>query len=147
MPPRLLLTEPQPDSSRRVQHDPLTVLPFDLLHTVIQYLPVQDALSLMQASYHVCITTRPPTFWRNMIRIHLAPWFWEIETLVTGDELQGLDYKGLFLWLDKVTEPIFAMQGPFMGVANRRRIWNVCGVVADAYKVQLEQGQETKAER
>lgn len=137
MPPRLLLFEPQPDLSHKVQYDPLTILPFDVLHTVIQYLSVQDTLNLMQASYHVCSTTRDPMFWRSMIRTHLAPWFWEIETLITGDELQGFDYKGLLLWLDKVTKPGFGTRGPFMGVANRRRIWSVCGVVADAYWAEV----------
>ncbi|KAF3050559.1 hypothetical protein E8E11_004382 [Didymella keratinophila] len=146
MPPSLLATKPRPDLSHKVRHDPLTVLPFDILYTVIQYLSVQDALNLMQASYHVCITTREPTFWKGMIRTHLAPWFWEMETLTTGDKLQGFDYKGLFLRLDKVTEPKFGMQGPFMGVANCRRIWSVCGVVADAYNKQLDHGQETEAQ-
>jgi hypothetical protein len=146
MPPSLLLAEPLPDLSHKVQHDALTILPFDLLHTIIQYLPVHDTLNLMKASHHVCNTTREPTFWRSMIRAHLAPWFWEIESLFVGDEPQGFDYKRLFLWLDKVTEPKFGMQGPFIGVANRRRIWSVCGPIADAYTQQLDQGQETEIE-
>lgn len=141
MPPSLLLAEPQPDLFLKVQHDPLTILPFDILHTVMDHLPVQDALSLMQASYHVCTTTREPTFWRSIIRTHLAPWFWEIENLVTGDEISGLHYKRLFLWLDKVTESKPGMRDPFMGVANRRRIWTVCGLVAGAYNKGLGQEQ------
>ena len=147
MPPSLFLVEPRPDLENKVQLDTLTTLPFDLLHTVIQYLPVQDTLNLMQASHHICVTTREPTFWRSMIRAHIAPWFWEIETLVTGDELKGFDYKGLFLWLDKITEPKFGMQSPFMGVANRRRIWSVCGLVADAYEKQLGKEQEIEAQK
>lgn len=80
-----------------------------------------------------------------MIRTHLAPWLWEIIDLVDGDELPGFDYKGLFLWLDKVTQPKFGMGGPFMGVANRRRIWGVCGQLVDAYKDQLNTMQDAEA--
>ncbi|KAF3038607.1 hypothetical protein E8E12_000886 [Didymella heteroderae] len=146
MPPSLLLVEPQPDLSLKVQHDPLSILPFDLLCTILQHLSVHDTLNLMQASHHVCTTTREPTFWRSMIRTHIAPWFWETQSLVNGETLQGFDYKGLFLWLDKITEPKLGMQGPFLGVANRRRIWSVCGLVANAYKIQLGQDQEFEAQ-
>lgn len=93
----------------------------------------------MRASYHVHTATAEPQFWIRMIRTHLAPWFWEIDDLVTErDFIPALDYKSLFLWLDKVTTPKYGLEGPFMGVANRRRIWGVCGQLAPAYKLGLD---------
>lgn len=43
------------------------------------------------------------------------------------------DYKGLFLWLEKYTKPRKGLEGPFMGIANRRRIWGVCEQYAALY--------------
>ncbi|KAJ4368653.1 hypothetical protein N0V86_009562 [Didymella sp. IMI 355093] len=145
MPSSLRLAEPQPDFPHKVQRDPLTIFPFDVLHTILQNLSVQDALNFMQASHHVCSTTRDPAFWRSMIRTHLAPWFWEIENLVNSGELRSVNFKALLLWLDGVVRPELGMQGPFMGVANRRRVWRVCGQVADKYETQLGKEQEIKA--
>ena len=91
----------------------------------------------MQASQHVCTITREPQYWAGMIQYHLAPWFWELGDLVA--EQNFVDYKGLFLWLEAVTRPRKGVSGPWMGLANRRRIWGVCGQLADAYRVALEQ--------
>jgi hypothetical protein len=114
-------------------------LPFDILDTIFQHLSVNDTLRLMQASYHVNTTTAEPQFWVRMIRTHLAPWFWEIGDLLAERILSSdFDYKRLFLWLDKVTTPKYGLYAPFMGVANRRRIWGVCGQLAPAYKLGLD---------
>lgn len=49
------------------------------------------------------------------------------------------------LWLNEGAEPRFGMRDSFLGVANRRRIWTVCGLVADAYDTQLGQGHGVRA--
>lgn len=71
-----------------------------------------------------------------MIEYHLMPWFWEISNLISDQNF--LDYKGVFVWLEKVTRPRKGVKGPWMGVANRRRIWKVCGLLEEDYAVALE---------
>ena len=74
-----------------------------------------------------------------MIRKHLVPFFWEMLPLIDqSDLLPDFDYKTLFLWLDKVTTPEYGIAGPFMHVANRRRIWGVCEQLAPAYERGIE---------
>lgn len=54
-------------------------------------------------------------------------------------EQDHMDYKGLFLFLDAATQPRKGITGPWMALANRRRIWGVCGQLVDAYMEALEQ--------
>jgi hypothetical protein len=71
-----------------------------------------------------------------MIRREILPWLWELEPNLI---LDIIDAKGLYLWLDKVTTPRFGMEGPFMGIANRRRIWRVCEEVKKVYMERVSQ--------
>ncbi|KAF2623114.1 hypothetical protein BU25DRAFT_462263 [Macroventuria anomochaeta] len=142
LPDELLSTSASPDLSHKVQHDPLGVLHFDILCGICQCLPIEDTLKLMQASYHVSSLTRNRTFWRQMTRLHLAPWLWETKNIACNrDPYPDFDHKGLFLWLDKVTRPTFGMEGPFMGIANRRRIWNVCEQLAPVYNLRVNRAR------
>ncbi|OJD31475.1 f-box domain protein [Diplodia corticola] len=50
---------------------------------------------------------------------------------------EDVDYRKLFLWLDHATTPKHWMDGPFLAVANRRRIWGVCEQLADTYHARL----------
>ncbi|KAF9690589.1 hypothetical protein EKO04_011428 [Ascochyta lentis] len=138
MPAKLLHTSTTPDLFKKVQHDALNVLPFDILYTMFQHLKIQDILNLMQASWHVYSLTRDRSFWRQMIRSHLAPWFWELDrTAALFEAHPNLDYKGMFLWLNMATHPKCGMEGPFMGIANRRRIWNVCEQLSPIYNLKV----------
>lgn len=71
-----------------------------------------------------------------MIENHLTPWFWEVSSLIAEQGL--IDHKGLFVWLDAMTTPRVRVRDPWLGVANRRRIWGVCGQLADEYGEALE---------
>lgn len=113
--------------SQKVRNDPLVVLPYDILFSLSEELSFKDMRSLMQSSWFVFNSTRSSAFWRQKIRTLITPWFWEASMLLevySHDET--LNWKDLFLWLDTVTQPQFAMSGPFMGIANRRRIWEAC---------------------
>jgi hypothetical protein len=134
LPAELFQTSAPPNLSHKVRSDPLGVLPFDILYNVFQYLPVEDALKLMQASWHVFSLTRNRSFWRQMTRLHLMPWFWELT--VHHESHPDIDYKGMFLWLEKTTRPKYGIEGPFIGIANRRRIWNVCKQLAPSYQLK-----------
>ncbi|KAL0256786.1 hypothetical protein SLS55_009183 [Diplodia seriata] len=51
--------------------------------------------------------------------------------------VEDCDYRKLFLWLEQETRPRGWMDGPFLAVANRRRIWAVCEQLAERYHERL----------
>ncbi|KAH5253954.1 hypothetical protein HBI71_143270 [Parastagonospora nodorum] len=125
--------------AHKVCDDPLATLPYDVLHGVFAHLSLKDTLSLMKASWHVLESTRDATFWRLMIRVHITDFFWELKELFkTTTFPETFDWKGMFQWLDQTTRGSFAMEGPMMAIANRRRIWNVCQQLAPLYYEKLE---------
>lgn len=68
------------------------------------------------------------------MRLHLSPWFWEVNDLLSNTTFpETFNFKGAFLWLDDITTPRFGMDGPMMGIANRRRIWQVCQQLTPQY--------------
>ncbi|KAF2993586.1 hypothetical protein E8E13_000514 [Curvularia kusanoi] len=137
VPHKVLHAEPVPDFSYRIKNDSFSSLPVELLHMILSLVPAHDALNLMKASQHVCAVTREPYYWTKMIAKHLVPWFRGVESL--DAEQDNVDYKALFLFLDAATQPRKGLTGPWMALANRRRIWGVCGQLVDAYTEALEQ--------
>jgi hypothetical protein len=129
---------PPLDLAHKVRNDPLTMLPYDVLHGIFAQLSLKDTLSLMKASWHVFESTRDPAFWRLMIRVHIMSFFWELKDFFKVNTfLDTFDWKGTFQWLDEITKGTFGMEGPFMAIANRRRIWNVCEQLAPLYFEKL----------
>ncbi|KAF2708092.1 hypothetical protein K504DRAFT_468469 [Pleomassaria siparia CBS 279.74] len=121
-------------TTTKVSHDPFTALHYDILHLITQQLSTPDIFSLIHASPYIYRMTDNPTFWKHMMGRDIFPWFWEAMKLINGCELpEHFDYKGAYLWMDKVVRPKFGMTGPWMGVANRRRIWKLCVQLADSY--------------
>lgn len=110
------------------------------MHQIMLLLPSQSVVALCNASYpiHTSFRSSNRPFWRAAIH-SCMPWFWEIHILIkhgTVDD-ETTDYKGLFLWLEKNTESRLGMEGPFLGVANRRRIWGVCEQYAPLYSSRV----------
>ncbi|KAI9375090.1 hypothetical protein BJX61DRAFT_495256 [Aspergillus egyptiacus] len=121
------------DFQRKVVKDPLSALPYDILHLISCYLPGAAVLSLMTASLPVFMaTSRHNGFWKLRIQRDM-PWFWELRELITQCDYPDLDFKGLYLWLDKMTTPRFGIEDMLTGIANRRRIWGVCEKIRDLY--------------
>jgi hypothetical protein len=135
LPAQLFSTVPMTsDLSHKVRSDPLTMLPYDVLHGIFANLSVQDALSLIKASWHVLESTRDPAFWRLMIRLHIVPFFWELNGLLERSAFPStFDWRGMFQWLDEITKAKFGMNGPLGAIANRRRIWDVCQQLYSLY--------------
>jgi hypothetical protein len=129
MPKDLLSTKsPTFDFSHKVRDDGLDVLPYNVVHNVFEYLNIRDTLALRQACWHVFNQTRNNTkrFGKQMIQLHLSPWFWEVDDLVSSIDDPAFNFTRFFLWLEAATEPKVGMSGAFLGVANRWRIWNTC---------------------
>ncbi|KAH7406456.1 hypothetical protein DE146DRAFT_753024 [Phaeosphaeria sp. MPI-PUGE-AT-0046c] len=127
--------------AHKVREDPIAMLPYDILHGVFTELSMKDTLSLVQASWHVFDSTRDPAFWRLMIRVHIRPYFWELDDFFKSATLPDtFDWKGMFQWVNTITKGEFGMSGPLMSIANRRRIWEVCQQVASMYFEKLTAG-------
>jgi hypothetical protein len=121
--------------SEKVRHDPWQIVPYDVLLDIFEHVGTGDVLALMSASTHVLATTCNVAFWKHMLRVRILPWFWELNTLLKNSTLpETFDYKGLFVCINNVTAPEYGMEGPFMGIANRRRIWQACQPLVPMYK-------------
>ncbi|KLJ06740.1 hypothetical protein EMPG_17772 [Blastomyces silverae] len=117
--------------THKVRWDPFSIFPYDLLYSVLSFLPGDSILAFMAASWPVYSATRHPPFWKQLMYWGM-PWFWELHKVVR-EHPTDLDYKNLYLWLDTATVPKYGMDGPFLGIANRRRIWDACTQLAERY--------------
>ncbi|KAF9739198.1 hypothetical protein PMIN06_009236 [Paraphaeosphaeria minitans] len=123
---------------RKVQDDPLGMLPYDVLYEICTYLSFTDEKSFTQSSLHVYTSTQNGAFWKHMMRLHIYPWLWEAcDIMKEGVFSEDLDDKSLFLWLEAATRPRFGAGGPLMGIINRRRIWNTCQQLAPQYAEKM----------
>lgn len=113
-------------------NDPFGGLPYDVLHTILSFLPGKQALALMKASWPVHNATRYNEFWKRLIYWDM-PWFWELHEVIEEQQSDIFDYRSFYLWLDEATTPVYGMKGPFLGIANRRRIWTSCQQIEDLY--------------
>ncbi|KAJ7149032.1 hypothetical protein C8R43DRAFT_1128795 [Mycena crocata] len=119
-----------------IRHDPFASFPYDIAHAVLLSLPSHTVLALCTASYpiHSFFNASNRPFWCAALQACM-PWFWELHEDLRNGTLspQMTNYKGLFLWAEKQTKPRTGLHGPFMTIANRRRIWDVCVQLADDY--------------
>lgn len=117
--------------------DPFDKFPQEILSLIFPYLPAESMIALIRASWRVYGATRPNIFWKQLIYREM-PWFWELHEVIEGNNYPDLDLRSLYLWLDKMTTPRYGLTGPFLGVANRRRIWGPCEEIAEQYHHRLQ---------
>jgi len=131
------------DLGPRVKHDPFTKLPYDLVYKVCCLLPVKALLDLSRASWPVhSVLKNDDKFWKGRMK-SLLPWFFELHELLKDPEiLRNQSAKALCIWADKVSTAKLGMTGPFLGLANRRRIWGVCEQLAGLYLPRLPDSDE-----
>ena len=121
------------DISERIVSDPFRSLPTELLCDVASYLCLADLKALSVASWHVMNTTSGNTFWKSVLYRETEWMGLDLDEILLGLPQENVDYKALSLWLEKMTRPRFAVDAPWLGAANRRRIWNACEQIAGAY--------------
>lgn len=127
------------DLMSKVHNDPFMLLPNEILNGVFAYLSIEDSVSLIRASAYARNSTNDPSFWRQMIRRHIVPFFWEIKDLLqSGSFPDTFDWRGALFWLDNATTATFAMDIRLAAIANRRRIWNTCEQLAPLYHEKVE---------
>ncbi|KAB8211497.1 hypothetical protein P875_00010069 [Aspergillus parasiticus SU-1] len=110
--------------------DPFGQLPLEIAQQICMFLPGDSLKALAQASLSVQMITQDNSFWKRFMQWDM-PWLWEFQTL---QNQKDVNYKTLYLWLNKMTTPRYGMDDlNLMGVANRRRVWGVCEQLASRY--------------
>jgi hypothetical protein len=121
----------------KVIKDPFTNMPYDVIYLILQYLPGDSIMALNRASWAILTLTRSNSFWKNRLAGDMV-WLWELQQYFESPESSRVrNYKSLYLWLDKKTQPLYGLTGTFMGIANRRRIWGPCTELAERYHRKL----------
>lgn len=124
----------------KVLHDPFAALPYDLHHEILTHLGPDPAavLALRTASWPVHAAVRAaPAFWRRALRASM-PWFGELHAAVVEEErAEDVDWQALFRRAEAQTRPVRGVEGAWMGVANRRRVWGACEQLAAVYVPRL----------
>lgn len=118
---------------KRTIHDPFDSLSNELLVQIAEYIPASDLLSCCTASWAMMNASSTSSFWKDALRRDM-PWATSsLQEVLQKIPTQEIDYKRLFLWFEKMTRPEFAMDAPWLGAGNRRRIWSVCEQIAEVY--------------
>ncbi|OOF93907.1 hypothetical protein ASPCADRAFT_209130 [Aspergillus carbonarius ITEM 5010] len=118
---------------------PFGKLPLEIVFQICMLLPGDSLKALAQASLNIHIVTQDNLFWKQFMQRDM-PWFWELQAAKNQKLSHDLNYKKMYMWLDKMTAPRYGMDDlKLIGVANRRRIWGVCEELADRYTKSLNQ--------
>lgn len=123
------------DRVRRASADSFQKLPLELLLKTCNMLTPQSLYQLALASPTVDALLGDKPFWKRYLSIHM-PWSYELLLLLDDESqtsFQNVDFKSLVRWVDQESTPRLWMRGPFMSIANRRRIWHVCEQLESVY--------------
>ncbi|PON22192.1 hypothetical protein TGAM01_v208873 [Trichoderma gamsii] len=123
------------DRVRRISADSFQKLPLELLLKTCNMLGPQSLYQLALASPTVDALLGDKPFWGQYLSIHM-PWSYELLSLLDDESqtsFQNADFKSLVRWVDQESTPRHWMRGPFMSIANRRRIWHVCEQLKPVY--------------
>jgi len=120
--------------------NPLCRLPYDIIHRIVYFLPTKDVVNFtMASSYARGLLLANRTLWWSRMADDM-PWFYELPGIVKEvEETRGekVDLRRVWVWTQEVSRPVQFIRGPFMGLANRRRIWTPCSVLADLYRAKV----------
>lgn len=118
---------------------PFGKLPLEIVYQICKFLPSDSLKALTEASLHIHLVTQDNLFWKQYMQQNM-PWFWELQAAKNQKAPADLNYKRMYMWLEKMTAPRYGMDDvKLIGVANRRRIWGVCEDLADRYNKSLNQ--------
>ncbi|CAI6334738.1 unnamed protein product [Periconia digitata] len=130
--------------SEKIVQDPFSQLPFDVIHIILAKLLGPSRLKLLTASHHVYQQSCSDSFWKWMMRTDIVPWCPELHSLLNDPEFVSprVDLKRAYLYMKYATNARANRPGPFMGLANRRRIIAACKPLAELYQDILEQDSD-----
>ncbi|KAK4161651.1 hypothetical protein QBC43DRAFT_94864 [Cladorrhinum sp. PSN259] len=138
------------DLSEKVQHDPFSQLPWDLIYRISYLLGDSSLLNLASASWHIhCHLRGNNKFWRHRLRKISMPWFDEVFPILSDKELmhREKDWKAVLCELNKVVLGPEGKKGALMGIFNRRRIWGICKVLGREYYRMVEEREVNGSEK
>lgn len=131
--------------ARNVTTDPFHALSNELIHHIASYLGGNDVQLLRQASMIVRVSTSGNSYWKTRVQQDM-PWLWVPSYLyhegtirVDESKKPQIDWMKVYLLFDSVTARPWGMSGRYMGLANRRRIWNVCEQLRSLYTAYAAQ--------
>ncbi|KAK4099850.1 hypothetical protein N658DRAFT_146970 [Parathielavia hyrcaniae] len=128
-------SETAADLPSRVKVDLFSRLPIELLFRIGGLLN-DPSLSAWCAAFWTLhsVLHANNRFWRHRITRVSMLWLQELVPLLDDEELMSrVDVRKLFHQLHTETLPKPNITGPAMSLANRRRIWEACGVIGRAY--------------
>ncbi|PWY86759.1 F-box domain protein [Aspergillus heteromorphus CBS 117.55] len=118
---------------------PFGRLPLEIVYQICMFLPGDAVKALGQASLSIHLVTQDNLFWKKFMQRDM-PWLWELQGAKSRKIPQDVNFKRLYMWLNRITAPRYGMDDvKLIGVANRRRIWGVCEELADRYHESLPQ--------
>jgi hypothetical protein len=124
------------DRLRRANGDDFSRLPLELLFKTCNNLAPQSLYQLALASPTIDALLGDKGFWKQYLPIHM-PWSYELLSILDDDDsktsLENADFKSLVRWVDQESTPRLWIRGPFISIANRRRIWHVCEQLKTVY--------------
>ncbi|KAL4736614.1 hypothetical protein BDV11DRAFT_211089 [Aspergillus similis] len=98
----------------KILTDPFSTLPAEFMSMILSYLSGPSLFALLQASMAVRAQTQ-------------------------SQDTQSIDFRKAYLYFDEKTKPRYGMNDrDWLALANRRRIWGACEVLAEMYKTQKE---------
>jgi hypothetical protein len=124
--------------SARVKSDLFRKLPLELVFNISELLDDSSLFKWCTASWSVHSALRVNhRFWRHRITKISMPWLVELVPLLGNERvMRGVELKGLFCDLKRMVSPNTPIGGPLMRVANRRRVWDLCEVIAKIYELE-----------
>ncbi|KAL4754366.1 hypothetical protein BDW72DRAFT_190228 [Aspergillus terricola var. indicus] len=113
----------------KILTDPFDTLPAELTSMVLSYLSGPALFAFLQASMAVRTQTQSQGFWQRKISEDM-PWLWEL----FSQDAQSIDFRKAYTYFEKKTRPRYGMDDrDWLALANRRRIWGACEVLAEIY--------------
>jgi hypothetical protein len=117
--------------------DIFDTLPYELQLQLFNLLPVSSVLALKAASWSMHTTTLPNGNWKARLETEL-PWLSEIQNIdpFKSQELEAKLSK-IVAELEEKSKYKKGRVNYIPGLANRRRIWNVCENIKSLYHDKL----------
>lgn len=136
------------DRVHRVSADSFQKLPPELLLKTCNMLNPQSLYQLALASPTVDALLGDKPFWKQYLSVHM-PWSYELLSILDdkSQTFQNADFKSLVRLVDQESTPRHWLRGPFMSIANRRRIWHVCEQLKTVYSGRVARFPLTEAEK
>ncbi|KAF7588703.1 hypothetical protein BBP40_005303 [Aspergillus hancockii] len=118
-------------------YDIFDTLPCELRHRIFDLLPLPSVLALKAASWSMHTTALPRGNWERRLETDF-PWLWEIHNIdpFKSQELEAR-LSRIVAELEEKSKYGKERVDYILGLANRRRIWNVCESIKSLYHDKL----------